>query len=168
MCPIDKLKSSFSPLARYPVVALLCCCVVFGGCAGLKEFGRQIAGTSTKEVEESRADSLKQEFICDYYTANSLVRDSLKKSKVYIYRENPDNGAIYIYLSEKDTTAVGIFLSSIDSSRTLVEIASPSTFAKNDLMDKLKVDLKDNIKKEEKKIVNPDAADTTEKKDETK
>jgi hypothetical protein len=168
MYAIDKLKSSFSPLARYPVVALLCCCVVFGGCGGLREFGREIAGTSTKDVEKSRPDSLKQEFICDYYTCSSLVRDSLKKSKVYIYRENSDNSAIYVYLSEKDTTAAGIFLSSVDTLRTMVEVASPSTFAKNDLMDKIRADLKDKIKKDEKKEIVPGEQNTAENKDETK
>lgn len=126
------------------------CLLTLIGCASMKEAGRGIAGTSVKILEETRADAVKKEFVSDSQTVTLRVKESLKKTGCYVYRQEPDKGLIAVYLSETDTTPVGIFLKGIDSGATLVEISSPSTYAKEFLMEKISGDLKDLVKAEKK------------------
>lgn len=134
------------------------------GCASMQEVGRGIAGTSTKILEEKRADASKKEFNGDYQTVRLRVNESLKKTGCYVYRESPDKGLIAVYLSKVDTTPVGVFISGLGSSgTTLVEISSPSEYAKEYLLGKIAGDLKDLVKAE-KKEVTQEQGQTDEKK----
>ena len=56
--------------------------------------------------------------------------DVLALNRCYVYANDPRKDLIAIYVSEEDTTPVGIFLKSIDANTTLIEISSPSTYAK--------------------------------------
>lgn len=148
------------------VISLLAGCglLSLSGCASMKEAGRGIAGTSTKILEESRADALKKKFNSDDRAVTLRVKESLKKTGCYIYRQEPDKGLIAVYLSEADTTPVGVFLKLLDSGATLVEISSPSTYAKEFLMEKISQDLKDLIKAEKKESLEAEAQGKTDEK----
>jgi hypothetical protein len=102
---------------------------LFSGCAVLKETTRGFLGVSTKQIEDARSRSLSKSFNCDYQTCDNKVREALKDIKAYIYREDLSQRLIAFYVSESDTTPVGVFLTEIDANNTKVELASPSTYA---------------------------------------
>ena len=56
--------------------------------------------------------------------------DVLVLNKCYVYANDPRKDMIAIYVSDEDTTPVGVFLKAIDGNSTLIEISSPSTYAK--------------------------------------
>ncbi len=132
-----------------PVALLFAFMMGLTGCASVCEVGRGIAGTSTKILEEGRANALKQDFNCQYPICYDLVKGCLKKAGAYIYREDRAAGMIAFYVSETDTTPVGIFFRD-GSGVTSVEVSSPSTFAKEMIMEKISADLKDMAVKNEK------------------
>jgi hypothetical protein len=104
--------------------------VLASGCVSVKEAARGIAGTSTKILEETRADAAAQEFNYDYGTCYTKVKAALKEMGSYIYREEPAKQLIAVYVSEEDTTPIGIFLKTVSDTSTKVEVSSPSTYAK--------------------------------------
>jgi len=114
---------------RIFTVLLFVCCVVCG-CASFKENVRGLAGISTKVLEEGRKDALKITFRHDYNSCYEKIMKVLDLNKCYVYTSDPKKDMIAIYMSETDTTPVGIFLTSIDNNTTLIEVSSPSTYAK--------------------------------------
>lgn len=117
---------------------------ILSGCATVKEMGKGFAGVSTKVLEDNRKDALKKSFRTDYETAYVEVKKMLenkaegqakemKEGEVwqpYIYAEDPAKKMIAIYVSEADTTPVGIFFTVERKKKTLIEISSPSVYAK--------------------------------------
>jgi len=124
-----KRKMSFA-------LIVVCCLLSIAllGCATVKEVAKGFAGVSTQVLEEKRQDALKKSFDIDYDSCYAKVKDILKEkvkeSGPYIYAENPQKRMIAIYLSETDTTPVGIFFSVQTEGQTLVEVSSPSIYAK--------------------------------------
>jgi len=90
------------------------------------------AGVSTQVLEEKRKDALKKSFALDYNSCYVKVNDILKEKggEYYIYAEDAKKKMIGIYLSEADTTPVGIFFTEEEKGRTMIEISSPSIYAK--------------------------------------
>jgi len=118
------------------------------GCATIKEASKGFAGVSTKVLEDKRKDALKKSFNLNYNDCYKYVKEKLaQKGKdgfsPYIYWEDAGKKLIAIYLSEQDTTPVGIFFTEESAASTLVEISSPSIYAKEEIAK--------NIFKEEKK-----------------
>ena len=107
------------------------------GCATLKECAKGVAGISTKAVEESRKNALIKVIDKDYFTCFTKSLDVLKQIDAYVYAKDIKNRMIAIYVSEQDTTAVGIFFKEIDAGHTQIEVASPSTYAKEFISAKL-------------------------------
>lgn len=112
------------------VTVLICCALCLSGCASLTEKAKGFAGVSTKALEESRKDAVKETLPYDYLTTYGKVKSILKDKGSYIYNEDPSKNMIAIYVSELDTTPVGIFFTVIDANNTQVEVSSPSTSAK--------------------------------------
>ena len=111
------------------------------GCAGLKhnavEVAKNVIGISTKEVEEVRPDAIKKTFNLGF---NDCYRKTLKAMQVigaYVYAKDPQKKMIAAYISPEDTTVFGVFFKELDASTTEVEVASPSTFAKESVAAKL-------------------------------
>jgi len=130
---------------KYFTAAVICSMLsaVLLGCATVKEAAKGFAGVSTQVLEDKRKEALRESFAISYDKAYSLVNDILKEEKLdketnllqrsYIYAQDPQQGMIAIYLTETDTTPVGIFLSEDGKERTLIEISSPSTYAKEEI-----------------------------------
>ncbi len=128
------------------VLPVICCLlpVFLYGCATVKEAAKGFAGVSTKVLEEGRKDGLRESFPMGYSDCYARVKDILEEKfkmksveadqetevQSYIYAEDQQKNMIAIYLSETDTTPVGIFFSRGVDGNTLVEVSSPSTYAK--------------------------------------
>ncbi|MFA4854693.1 MAG: hypothetical protein WC616_05035 [Candidatus Omnitrophota bacterium] len=108
---------------------------VLSGCATVKEMGKGFAGISTKVLEDTRKDALKKSFTLDYNSCYAKVKKILGKEgkegeESYIYAEDAGKKMIAVYLSQTDTTPVGIFFTEEGKDKTLIEVSSPSAYAK--------------------------------------
>ncbi|MFA6130408.1 MAG: hypothetical protein WC731_05465 [Candidatus Omnitrophota bacterium] len=120
------------------ILIIVCCLLpaILLGCATIKETAKGFAGVSTRILEEGRKESLKKSFALDYDSCYAKVKDILKEEgkedegKPYVYAEDAQKKMLAIYLSETDTTPVGIFFSGEEKGATMVEISSPSIYAK--------------------------------------
>jgi hypothetical protein len=127
------------------------CCLlsaVLIGCATVKEMGKGFIGVSTKVLEDGRKDAMKKSFVLDYDRCYLKVKDILnqkssKKDKEgqeqgpYIYAQDPKEKLIAIYLTSQDTTPVGIFFTEEAGGNTLIEISSPSIYAKEEISNRI-------------------------------
>lgn len=117
------------------------CILNFLGCSSVrekvKEGAKQVWGTSTKPVEESRKDAVRESFAYDYSSCYDKSLVALKDSQAYIYAKDKAKKLIAVYISEEDTTPVGIFFTELDATHTQIEVSSPSTFAKESIATKL-------------------------------
>jgi len=117
---------------------------ILSGCASVKEIGKGIAGVSTKVLEEKRESALKKSVALSYNDSYQKVKDILSKGVVneerieipgstpVIYADDRDKKMIAIYLTSFDTTPVGIFFTEKEA-ETLIEVSSPSTYAKEEI-----------------------------------
>lgn len=124
---------------------------VLSGCSMIAEVGKGVAGVSTKVLEDKRRDALKKSFALGYNDCYAKVKDILAKDSIsvkdssdkevvikpYIYAEDPKKKMIAIYLSQADTTPVGIFFTEEQAGNTLVEVSSPSVYAKEEISKKI-------------------------------
>lgn len=121
---------------------VLCC--MLSGCATIEEMGKGFAGVSTQVLEDKRKDALKKSFNLSYNDCYAKVKDILTNNKLnkgadlpYIYAEDPKKKMIAAYLSEADTTPVGIFFTEESARNTIIEISSPSIYAKEELANRV-------------------------------
>lgn len=111
------------------------------GCATIKEVGKGVAGVSTQVLEDKRKDALKKSFAFNYNDCYDRVKEILKGTDngeglgPYIYSADAKKKMIAIYLSPEDTTPVGIFFTEESKGSTLIEVSSPSTYAKEEIAD---------------------------------
>ena len=119
----------------------ICCLlsVVLTGCATVKEMSKGFIGVSTQVLEEKRKDALKKSFSLDYNRCYLKVKDILsqKNKEAYIYAQNTKEKLIAIYFSPTDTTPVGIFFTEQPQGNTLIEISSPSIYAKEEIANRI-------------------------------
>lgn len=108
------------------------------GCARLKDAGKCFLGSSTRELEEGRDKAIKIAVEGDYQENFEKVEKILKQRNSYIYAKDRQKKMIAIYLSETDTTPAGIFFTEIDARHTQIEVASPSTYARELIAEYLK------------------------------
>ena len=109
------------------------------GCATVKEMGKGFIGVSTQVLEEKRKDALKKSFALGYNDCYIKVKNilNLQGKESYIYAEDSKNKMIAIYLSPTDTTPVGIFFTEETGPSTLIEISSPSIYAKEEIANRI-------------------------------
>ena len=112
---------------------------ILSGCAAIKEVGKGFAGVSTQVLEDKRKDALKKSFPLKYNDCYIKVKDILKEKdrEAYIYSEDLKKKMIAIYLSPTDTTPIGIFFSEEAGPNTLIEISSPSIYAKEEIANRI-------------------------------
>jgi hypothetical protein len=107
------------------------------GCTTAKEMGRGFMGVSTKVLEEKRKDALKKSFALDfdgcYAKAKEILKGSEKEKESPIYAQDAQKKMIAVYLSGSDTTPVGIFFTREAENKTLIEVSSPSIYAKEEI-----------------------------------
>jgi len=109
------------------------------GCATIKELGKGFVGVSTKVLEDKRKDALKKSFALGYNDCYAKVKDILKTKdkESYVYAQDPKKKMIAIYVSAQDTTPVGIFFTEETAASTLIEISSPSIYAKEEIANRI-------------------------------
>jgi len=112
------------------VICVFLCSVLAISCATMKETAKGIAGTSTKVLEDGRANAITKDFRYDYFTSYTKALDALRDMSAYIYTQSLKGHMIAVYVSKRDTTPVGIFFKEIGVDHTLVEVSSPSLTAK--------------------------------------
>jgi len=125
---------------RFILSAISCLIVtVLLGCTTVKEMGKGFVGVSTQVLEEKRQDALKKSFALRYSDCYVRVKDilNLKDKESYIYAEDFKKKMIAIYLSSTDTTPVGIFFTEETGANTLIEISSPSIYAKEEIANRI-------------------------------
>ena len=130
------------------VITFYVLAAVVSGCTTVKEMGKGFIGVSTQVLEQKRKDALKKSFALDYNSCYLKVKEVLKQKdkESYIYAEEPKEKLIAIYLKSwetsdtasskfipSDTTPVGIFFTEEASGSTLIEISSPSIYAKEEI-----------------------------------
>jgi len=103
---------------------------VLFGCATVKEAYRGFMGVSTKVLDDCRKDAIKQSFNLDFKSCYDKTKLVLKEKLAYIYAERPADKFIAVYLTDSDTTPVGLFFTVESSAQTLIEISTPSIYAK--------------------------------------
>jgi hypothetical protein len=116
------------------------------GCATVKEWGKGFMGVSTKVLEDERPHALSKVFVLGYEDSYNKIKETLKKQDIYIYEDNVEKRMLAVYLSATDTTPVGIFFSEEEGANTLIEISSPSTYAKEQMAKKIFDNMKEYIK----------------------
>jgi len=101
--------------------------------------GKGFAGVSTRVLEDKRKDASKKSFALGYNDCYVKVKDilNIKDKESYIYAEDPKKKMIAIYLSSADTTPVGIFFTEGTGANTLIEISSPSIYAKEEIASRI-------------------------------
>ena len=127
------------------------CFIFICGCSGIRETVKGLAGVSTKVLEEGRKEAVSRKFNYDYKSCYGLVKASLEKDGSYIYAEDAHKQMIAVYLSQQDTTPVGIFFSEKDAFNTQVEVSSPSTYAKELILNRIIASLEKKGPENEKK-----------------
>lgn len=119
--------------SAYRVLFIICFFVSgisISGCASIKEGTKCLIGVSTKVLEDGRKTAVSKSFNYDYKTSYAKVNDALSAIKAYYYKKDYKRHMIAVYFSHTDTTPVGLFFKEIDANNTLIEVSSPSTFAK--------------------------------------
>ncbi|MCX5668742.1 MAG: hypothetical protein NTX89_01280 [Candidatus Omnitrophica bacterium] len=112
---------------------------VLSGCATVKEMGKGFIGVSTQVLVQKRKDALKKSFALGYNDCYVKVKNilNLKERESYIYADDFKNKMIAIYFSSTDTTPVGIFFTEETGLNTLIEISSPSIYAKEEIANRI-------------------------------
>jgi hypothetical protein len=82
---------------------------------------------------------LKKSFALGYNDCYLKVKNILSQSgkESVIYAEDHNKRMIAIYFSFTDTTPVGIFFTEEPGLNTLIEISSPSTYAKEEIANRI-------------------------------
>ncbi|MBU4252504.1 MAG: hypothetical protein KKC39_02100 [Candidatus Omnitrophica bacterium] len=113
--------------------------MVLSGCATVKEMGKGFIGVSTQVLEEKRKDALKKTFALGYNDCYVKVKDilNMKDKESSIYAEDLEKKMIAIYFSSTDTTPVGIFFTEESKVSTLIEVSSPSMYAKEEIASRI-------------------------------
>jgi hypothetical protein len=108
---------------------------VLSGCTTVKEAAKGFVGVSTEVLDANRANAVKKSFAIDDDLCYKEVKNILnqKDKESYVYAQDPQKKFIAVYLSVADTTPVGIYLTRDSEGNTLVEVSSPSVYAKEEL-----------------------------------
>jgi len=118
-------------------VFVLLICALFG-CAATKEAAKCVLGVSTKELEDSRENAIKEKLNCAYSECYKDILEGLKSRGTYVYAQDTKNKMIAVYVSEEDTTPVGVFFKVVDDKTTQIEVSSPSVYGKEFIANRIK------------------------------
>ena len=110
--------------------------LILSGCSPV-ETAKVIWGSSTRALEEARADALREEFPLNYDDCFREVLQIAELQKWEIFIKEKRRGLIVVMgvKGAVNTTEVGIFFDRIGATRTKVEISSLSSSAKHIVSD---------------------------------
>ncbi len=114
-------------------IPLLLIVVSLAGCASLKDFPKLVIGTSTRDLEAARANSIYQDYPHDKTTCFDAVLRVVNKNKYYVFMQDPSRGIIVVMNIPDfvDTTEVGVFITELPQGQgARVEFSSRSSPAK--------------------------------------
>jgi len=132
--------------------------IILSGCAAVKEMGKGFIGVSTQVLDQKRKEALKKPFALDYDSCYVKVKEILKgnekakgnekenREESPIYAQDVKKKMIAVYFTQTDTTPVGIFFTEEPGGNTLIEISSPSTYAKEEIANRIFTGLDELIK----------------------
>jgi len=104
--------------------------VCMTGCATTDDWFKGLLGVSTASVESARKNAVSKVFDYDYIVCYEKMKKILEEMpQVSIYARK--KGLIAVYYNSVNTTPVGVFFKKIDEKKTGVEIASPSSSARD-------------------------------------
>jgi hypothetical protein len=121
-------KSNTEVFMRYCLLLLLLICV---GCSPI-EFGKTIWGSSTRALENARADAIKKTYDFGYWESMRAALKAIEKQGYLIFKKDEIRGYIVVMhvKGNVNTTEVGIFFEELSESQVRIEISSLSTSAK--------------------------------------
>ncbi len=124
-------RSSLQGLGfKYFFICAFLFVVLASGCAGVKETAKGIIGVSTKELEKSSNNAIKEVFSCEYQVCYNETMNIIKETGSYIYAIDVPKNMVAVYVSQQDTTAVGLFFKKIGADKTEIKVSSPSAYGK--------------------------------------
>lgn len=129
---------------------MLCICLSSFGCARAVETTKVIWGSSTKALEEARADALSQKYLCFYTECFDAVLSVSKEAQYEIFIRDRIKGHIVVMgiPGSINTTEVGIFFDALDEKKVKIDISSLSTKAKTEVAKVIFLDLDKKFQKE--------------------
>ena len=111
-------------------VLLVLAAAYMTGCATTDDWFKGLIGASTASVESARKNAVSKVFDYDYRTCYDKMKKLLEEMpQVSVYAKKP--GLIAVYYNSVNTTPVGVFFKITDEKKTQVEIASPSSSARD-------------------------------------
>ena len=112
------------------LVSLTLVAVCIAGCATTDDWFKELLGVSAASIESARKNAVTKVFDYNYRTCYDKMKKLLEEMpQISIYARK--RGLIAVYYSSVNTTPVGVFLKKIDEKKTQVEIASPSSSARD-------------------------------------
>lgn len=136
-------------MKKYLTVVLIA--VSFFGCASLKDFPKVVLGTSTRELEAARSNSIYQDYPYKKAACFDALLRIISKNKYHVFIQDPARGLIVVMNIPNyvDTTRVGIFINELPQGEGVrVEFSSRSTPAKRAVAKLLFGELSDFFKKQ--------------------
>ena len=102
------------------------------GCASVADPLKMIWGSSTKALQEARADSISKTYPCHFDECFDAVLKIAGEEKYKVFMKDRVKGLIDVIgvKGNVNTTEVGIFLDELNADQTKIDIASLSTTAK--------------------------------------
>ncbi len=112
-------------------LALIITLVLLSGCSPV-EIGKTIWGSSTRALEEARADAITKTYDKSYWDTLRSSLDVMVKQDWVIFKKDEVAGIIVLMgiRGSVNTTEVGVFFVEVSPTQTRIEISSLSTTAK--------------------------------------
>ena len=120
-------------MAWFRFTCLLALSVALLGCAALMDAPSNIAGFSTRSLEERRTDSVYQVYDCSEALCFQEVLNAAQNEKYHVFTQDQAKGVIVLMSipGAVDTTQVGVFFTPLSGQKGVkVELSSRSTPAK--------------------------------------
>ena len=118
-------------MKKYFLVVLIV--TSLAGCASSKDFPKVLLGTSTRDLESARSNSIYQDYPYSKAACFDAILRIVNKNKYYVFIQDPARGLIVLMSIPDfvDTTEVGVFITELPKDQGVrVEFSSQSTPAK--------------------------------------
>ena len=119
------------------MIALLL--VVLAGCAQTTEVAKTIWGSSTRALEDARAEAITKTYDRGYWDCIRASLDVMAKESFQVFKKDEVKGYMVLMgiKGAVNTTEVGVFFEEVSENKVRIEISSLSTKAKRIVAKKL-------------------------------
>ena len=132
------------------IIFILFSIIILTGCSTIKDVSRNFMGTSTRELEAGKTESIYQVYPCDLAACFAAVSEVAHNNKYYVFMKDEVRGLVVLMDIPGcvDTTEVGVFLTELPKQQGVkIELSSRSSPAKKAVAKTLFSDLSDKFKK---------------------